>query len=218
MLTIYGNYRSRAVRVLWLAAELDIPFRLVPVIQVRRVKDPSAPDAPLHSRSAEYLKINPNGRIPTIDDDGLVLFESLAINLYLARKHGGPVGPSSREEDGQMTMWAVWAACEVEKFAPQILMNRLVLPVAQRDPKLVDACIEALRAPFAVLEKILGKSDYLVGNRFTVADLNVSDIVRYADSAPELLEAAPNIRRWFVACRDRPAYKAVMAKREAEPE
>ena len=92
-LTIYGCYRSRATRVIWLANELGLPFTHVPVIQAYRLPDPNAAGVPLHTRSAEFLKVNPNGHIPSIDDDGFKLHESLAINLYLARKHGGPLAP-----------------------------------------------------------------------------------------------------------------------------
>ena len=91
MLTIYGVYRSRASRNIWLAEELGIPFKQVPVIQHYR----TVPAGMLHTQSPEFLKVNPNGLIPSIDDDGLVLHESLAINLYLARKHGGPVAAAT---------------------------------------------------------------------------------------------------------------------------
>ncbi|MGD9884218.1 MAG: glutathione S-transferase family protein, partial [Reyranella sp.] len=114
MLTIYGVYRSRASRNIWLAEELGLPFKLVPVIQHYRLPDPTAAGAPLNTRSPDFLKVNPNGHVPTIDDDGLVLHESLAINLYLARKHGGPLAPANLAEDGEMTMWALWAATELE--------------------------------------------------------------------------------------------------------
>ena len=123
MLTIYGVYRSRASRNIWLCNELGIPFNHVPVIQANRVKTPDAPDAPLHTRSAEFLKINPNGHVPAIKDGDLVLNESLAINLYLAKKHGGPLAPANAAEDGLMTMWTIRAAAEVEPHAIQVLYN-----------------------------------------------------------------------------------------------
>ena len=105
MLTIYGVYRSRASRNYWLADELGLPYVSVPVIQAYRLDDPAAPDAPLNTQSPEFLAVNPTGLIPCIDDGGFVMTESLAINLYLARKHGGPLA-------GQ------FAACEQPCPAP----------------------------------------------------------------------------------------------------
>ncbi|MBW8268131.1 glutathione S-transferase family protein [Caldovatus aquaticus] len=217
MLTIYGCYRSRASRAIWLAYEIGLPFRLVPVIQAYRLADPDAPGAPLHTRSPEFLRINPNGRIPAVDDDGLVLWESLAINLYLARKYGGALGPADLAEDGRMTMWALWAATEVEPHALQVLMHRAAKPPAERDPAAARAAVEALRAPLAVLDRELAGKDFLVGGRFTVADLNLAEVLRYALPAPELFEAAPAVRAWLAACHARPAFKRMMAEREREP-
>jgi glutathione S-transferase len=216
MLTIYGVYRSRASRNIWLANELGVPFRHVPVIQVYRLKDPDAPGVPLHTRSAEFLKVNPNGHIPTIDDDGFVLHESLAINLYLARKHGGPLAAANVQEDGLMTMWSLWAANEVEGRALTVMANRVTRPAAERDVKLADATVAELRAPFAVLDAARGQG-YLVGKRFTVADVNVAEVMRYAQAAPELFEAAPRVKSWLATCQARPAFKAMWAKRDAEP-
>jgi glutathione S-transferase len=215
MLTIYGVYRSRASRNIWLAMELDIPFKTVPVMQLYRLADPKP--GVLHTRSPEFLKINPNGHIPSIDDDGLILHESLAINLYLAKKHGGPLAPANIAEDGLMTMWALWAATEIEANALQVLVHRVSKPPAERDPKLAQAAIEALRAPFAVLDKELSATGHPVGGRFTVADINLAEVVRYAMAAPELFEAAPNVKKWLAACHARPAFKAMMAKRDTEP-
>jgi glutathione S-transferase len=215
MLTIYGVYRSRASRNIWLANELGIPFRLAPVMQLYRLA-PEAAEGILNTKSPEYLKINPNGHVPSIDDDGLVLHESLAINLYLAKKHGGPLAPTDPAEDGQMTMWALWAANEIEPNALTVLIHRVSRPPAEREEKLAQAAIDALRAPFAVLDQALA-TGYLVGGRFTVADLNTAEVVRYCLGAAELFAAAPNVRTWLAACHARPAFKAMMAEREKEP-
>jgi glutathione S-transferase len=216
MLTIYGVYRSRALRNIWLATELGIPFKQVPVMQLYRLT-PDAAKTTLHTKSPEFLKINPNGHVPAIDDDGLVLNESLAINLYLARKHGGPLAPANVAEDGLMTMWSFWAATEVETNALAVLNHRVGKPPAERDPKIAQASIEALRAPFAVLDKALAATGFVVGGRFTVADINVAEIVRYAMAAPELFEAAPRVKAWLAACHARPAFKSIWARREQEP-
>jgi len=202
MLTIYGVHRSRATRNIWLAKELGIPFKQVPVTQPYR-----AHAAPLHTRNEEFLKINPNGHVPAIDDDGLVLFESLAINLYLAKKHGGPLAPANIAEDGQMTMWSIWAITEVEGRALDVM----------RDPKGATEALEALKAPFAVLNNALAATGYLVGGRFTVADINVAECVRYASGAPQLFEAAPNVKKWLAACQARPAFREMWTARDQEP-
>jgi glutathione S-transferase len=217
MLTIYGVYRSRASRNLWLAGELGIPFKHVPVIQLYRLADPAAAQGVLHTKSPEFLRINPSGHIPSIDDDGLVLHESLAINLYLAKKHGGSLAPANLREEGLMTMWALWTATEVEPHALTVLNHRVSKPLAERDPKQAQAAVEALRAPFAVLDKHLTTDGNVVGARFTVADINTAEVVRYAMPAPELFEAAPRVKTWLAACHARPAFKAMWAKREAEP-
>jgi glutathione S-transferase len=217
MLKIYGLYRSRATRNIWLCDELGVPFTLVPVIQSDRAASPAATGIPLNSKSPEFLKINPNGHIPSIDDDGLILHESLGINLYLAKKHGGPLAPANIAEDGLMTTWTAWALTEVEPRSIQILYNRVAKPVDQRDAKLADASIAALKAPFAVLDKALAESGYVVGGRFTVVDINIAECVRYAAAAPELFEANPNVKAWLAKVQARPAFKAMMAKRDQEP-
>jgi glutathione S-transferase len=216
MLTIYGVYRSRASRNIWLANELGIPFKLVPVMQLYRLT-PEAAKTTLHTKSPEFLKVNPNGHIPAIDDDGLVLNESLAINLYLAKKHGGPLAPANLAEDGLIGMWALWAAIEVEPHSIQVLYHRLGNKPEERDPKIAAAAIEALRAPFAVLDKQLATNGFIVGGRFTVADINAAEVFRYAMAAPELFEAAPRVRAWLATCHARPAFKVMMAGREKEP-
>jgi glutathione S-transferase len=218
MLTIYGALRSRATRCIWLAHEIGLPFKHVPVMQAYRLADPDTPDAPLHTRSPAFLKVNPNGHIPSIDDDGLVLHESLAINLYLAKRYGGALGPADIAEDGKMGMWSLWAATEVEPHSIQVLYHRASYPPEKRDPAVAQAAIDALLAPFGALDRELAGSSFLVGDRFTVADINVAEVVRYALLASELFEATPALRGWLAACHARPAYKRVMADREREPE
>lgn len=217
MLTIYGVYRSRASRNIWLAYELGLPFKHMPVIQHYRLANASAPDAPLNTRSPAFLKVNPNGHVPSIDDDGLVLHESLAINLYLAKKHGGPLAPANIAEDGEMSMWALWAATEVETQALNIVYHRVGNPSGTKDPKIADAAVAALRGPFAVLDRALARSGFLVGDRFTVADINAAEIVRYALPAPELFDAAPKVKAWLSACQSRPAFQKMWAARDKEP-
>jgi glutathione S-transferase len=217
MLTIYGVHRSRASRNIWLAHELGLPFKQVPVIQHYRLPNAKAAGAPLNTRSPDFLKVNPNGHVPSIDDDGLVLHESLAINLYLAKKHGGTLAPANLAEDGEMGMWSLWAVNEVEPHSINVLYHRVGNPWGPKDAKVADAAVESLKAPFTVLDSTLAKRRHIVGDRFTVADINVAEIVRYAQPAPELFEGAPNVKAWLAACQARPAFKKMWDAREKEP-
>lgn len=217
MLKIYGVYRSRASRNIWLAGEMAIPFEHIPVIQAYRVANADAAGAPLHSKSPAFLNVNPGGQIPSIDDDGFILHQSLAINLYLAKKHGGGLAPANVAEDGLMTMWTLWAAADVEPHSINVLYHTIGKPPAERDPKIAAAAIEALKPLFEVLDRHLAATGFVVGSRFTVADLNVAEVIRYAMPAKALFEAAPNVAKWLAACHARPAFKAMMERREQEP-
>jgi glutathione S-transferase len=211
-LKIYGMLRSRASRNAWLCEELGVKYEKVPVMQAYRLADPHASDAPFNTFSPAFRKVNPNGHIPTMDDDGLVLHESLAINLYLVKKHGGPLAPRDLREEGLTYMWTLWAATEVEPHSVAIVQN------AGKDQAAVDAAAAHLPGPFAVLDAALKEGGgYLIGNRFTVADLNVAEVLRYAQPAASLFEAAPNVKRWIETCQSRPAFKRMSADRLAEP-
>lgn len=214
---LYGVTRSRASRNVWLCLEAGIAFEQVPVIQARRLADPLAADAQINTRSPAFLAINPNGQVPTLADGELILYESLAINLYLAKKAGPPLAPADLAEDGQMTMWSLWTAAEVEPHAMQILFNRCYLPEAERDPAKADAAVTTLVPKFAVLDAHLTGRDWLVGDRFTAADINAAEVLRYAAAAPDLFAASPNVKRWYDACQARPGFQEMMRRREAEP-
>ena len=217
MLKIYGVYQSRASRNYWMAHELGIAFESIPVIQARRVADPKAPDAPFHTRSDAFLAINPNGHIPTIDDDGLVLWESIAINLYLARKHKGPLAPQNVAEEGQIESWSLWAVNEIEQDAVKIVLTQdNALQDTPGGRETLAVATRLLKRPFEVLDAHLAGQDYLVGNRFTVADLNVAEICRYAMSEKALTEANPNVMAWYERCHDRPAFREMWKARALE--
>ncbi|WP_026618604.1 glutathione S-transferase [Ensifer sp. WSM1721] len=219
MLTIYGVYRSRASRNYWMARELGIPFKSAPVIQARRLSDPLAAEAPLNTKSPDFLAVNPMGLIPAIEDEGLVLTESLANNLYLARKYGGPLGPADIGEEGQIGSWTMWAATEVEPHAVKIVLaydNGIENTPEGR--ALIDTCSQSLEKAFAVLEGHLAGRDYVVGERFTVADLNLAEVFRYTMSQTALFDRHPRVTAWLARCQSRPAFKAMMEERLREPE
>lgn len=220
MLKIYGVYRSRASRPLWLLAELGLPFEHVPVIQASRVPDATSPGAPLNTASPAYLEVNPLGQIPCMQEDDLTLTESLAITLHIARVHGGDIGPRTEAEDAQMVNWALFAATALE--GPGLELQMIQRTGGGGDTREgqagVSLAAERLRRPFARLERHLSAQDWLVGGRFTVADINTAEVVRYAQSHAPLFEAHPNLSAWLARCQSRPAFRTVIERRLAEPE
>jgi glutathione S-transferase len=221
-LKLFGVYRSRATRNIWLLDEMKLAFEHIPVIQSYRLAKPKAKDAPLNTASRKFLKVNSNGKVPSLKDGRLVLNESLAINLYLAKKYGKrsgtALGPKNAAEDGQMVMWALWAVTEVEPHSLNIMYHRVSKPEAERDPAVVSAAIEHLQRPLNVLEDHLAANGgFILGGRFTVADINTAEVIRYAQAAPEVFAQRPSLKAWIEACQARPAFKAMMAKRNAEP-
>jgi glutathione S-transferase len=216
MLTIYGAYRSRATRNLWLAGELDLPFTHVPVLQAKRLDDPLAPDAPINTLSPAFLAINPMGAIPSMDDDGVILHESLAINLYLAKKYGGALGPQDLIEDAAMMQWALFAVTEIEANALKISYASTGEPTEEAK-ETIEAAARSLKRPFDVLEQHLAGQDFMIGNRFTVADINTAEIVRYAQPHAPLINERPALKAWLERVQARPAFKAMWEKRLAEP-
>jgi glutathione S-transferase len=218
MLTIYGMYRSRATRNIWLLTELGQAFVHKPVMQAYRLPDPHASDAPFNTLSPEFLRVSPAGAIPVMEDDGFILSESIAINFHIANRFGGPVAPSGPSEHSRMLQWAFYGVSVVEETALSIQMTHTGGKSATREgmAKLSEAK-QKLRRPFAALNGALGDQGYLVGGRFTVADINMAEMVRYAQMEPAFLAEFPALDAWLKACQARPAFQDMWAKRAAEP-
>lgn len=216
MITLYGVYRSRASRPLWLLAECGAEFRHVPVIQAYRLADEAARAATLNTGSAAFLTVNPQGQIPAMEEDGLILTESLAITLYLARRHGGDLAPRTPAEEALMVQWALFAATAIEPPALEIQMAVQAGGGAKTEA-LAALNAEKLRRPLKRLQGHLAAHPWLVGDRFTVADLNTAECLRYAQGHPTLLSEFPAVKDWLDRCQSRPAFKAMWAAREAEP-
>ncbi len=194
MIKIYGTSQSRAARSLWAAEEVGLKYEHVPV----------APNT--ETRKPEYLKINPNGHVPALDDNGLILWESMAVNLYLAEKYGkSPLWPSTVEGHGQAYQWSVWATTEIEPHLLSVLMNRMFYPPAQRSEPAALSAIESLKAPLKVLDDALKNRAYLLGSDFTIADLNVASVLSLAILTKLDLTPTPAAGKWLQTCASRPA-------------
>jgi glutathione S-transferase len=198
MLQLYGNPRSRAMRCLWMLEEMGNTYQLIE--KSTRTED---------LQSAEYLKLNPNARIPTLVDGDLVLWESMAINLYLAQKYEGPMHCAGPEVLGLAVQWSFWAMLEMEALLLDLLQHRAVLPEFARDASFAERDELLLKKPLGVLNDALRGRAYLVGHSFTVTDLNVASILIWGKMSRLNLSIHPEVSRWFDACLARPAYSRV---------
>ncbi|MBI1218855.1 MAG: glutathione S-transferase family protein [Rhodobacteraceae bacterium] len=218
MVTLYGVARSRASRPLWLLAEIGMDYRHEMVIQGYRLPDAKAADAPLNTASAAYLAVNPQGQIPCLTDGDLVLTESLGITLYLAKRYGGDLGPRDLAEDALMVQWALHAATGIEGPALEIMYVQAdggaETPEGQAA---ISVAAEKLRRPLKRLEAHLAGRDWLMGDRFTAADINSAECIRYVAGHPTLLGEFPRLKDWLARCQARPAFQAMWAMRMAEP-
>jgi glutathione S-transferase len=203
-LKIYGIAKSRAIRNIWMAEELGVPYGHVKV---------GWTDG--GTKKPEFLAINPNATVPAIEDGKLRLFESLAINLYLAKKHGKGLYPATLEDEARTWQWTLWAATELEKLMVPFLQHTYVFPPEKRDARLAADSLAALQKPLKVLDQALAKAPYLLGDKFTVADLNVAGICLAVWTFKMDFSPWPNVKAWLERCFARPAAQKAIAIRAA---
>lgn len=202
MIRIHGIAKSRAFRCIWAAEEAGLPYEVVPVGFGPGMK------------AAAHLKVNPNGKIPAMEDGSLVLFESLAINLHIAAKAGAPLSPAGDDASRAM-QWTLWAATEVEPAAMQWGYNTYLRPEADRDAGQAAAGAAGLMARLDVLEGQLRTAPYLLGQNFTIADCNLAGVLYGAWSNKFDLGGHPKVKSWLERCFNRPAALAARALRDA---
>lgn len=154
-------------------------------------------------RSADFLAHNPNGKLPTLVDDGFAVWESMAVNLYLAQKYGGGLWPARFEDQTRASMWSFWAMTELE----QPLYATIAL--RRRDPKAAAEAEAKVQRPLRVLEAELSKREHLLGPTFSVADLNVACVVAFGRYGQCDFTPFPSVDAWQRRCAERPAAQRV---------
>ncbi len=197
---LYGAAYSRAGRCIWMLEEIGQPYQHEPV-------DPRGGQA----RSPQMLALNPNGHVPVLDDDGYVIWESLAINQYLAEKTG-TLWPAGAQAHGQVAQWSLWSMTEVEPHLVTMLMHMMFLPEAQRSPAAIADARTALGTPMQVLDGHLASRACLLGDTFNVADLNVCSVLGLAALLQFDFSPYANVGAWIGRCMSRPAAQRYQQK------
>ena len=200
MLTIYGAAKSRGLRTLWMVGELGLSYE-------HKNWLPRSPE----TKTPEYRALNGNGRVPTIEDDGFILSESMAINFYLAKKHKSPLYPSDPKNEALALQWSLWETDRLDRQLVNYVRHSSELPEAERKADIAKAMWAEVSESFDVLEVALTKSEWLAGPAFSVGDLNVAGALFRALSLD--LSKWPYIKAWLNRCWDRPAAQKAKAMR-----
>ena len=199
MIQFYGAPMSSSGRTHWMLEEVGVPF------EYHRV---NARDRA--SYGADFLAVSPGGKVPAIDDDGFRLVESIAINFYLAEKYKPELLGADPRARALAYQWSLWAITNLQPELLTVMSHSALLPESERDPKRLEASRAAAAPLIALLDRALGKDDFLVDNRFSVADVNAGSVVNIAKFIG-LLADAPVASAWLERLRARPAFQRVAA-------
>jgi glutathione S-transferase len=198
MLRIWGRKNSINVqKVLWCCAELELAFERIDAGMAFGVTETPA-----------YRTLNPNGRIPTIEDDGYVLWESNAIVRYLATKHGfGSLCPSDLAARFDCERWMDWQQTTLDPPMRTVFWTLVRTPPDKRDPVALEkAQTEAERA-FAILDAHLGRRRFVGGESFTMGDIPVGAFAHRWLAMTLARAERPQLRRWYERLTERQGFR-----------
>lgn len=203
MIKIYGSPLSSAGRCFWMLEELGLPYEVMPLDMKNK-----------EHKSDPFLKLNPNGKVPVLVDGDYVIWESMAITNYLAKKHKSPLCAQTPEEEGHVMQWSFWALAEFQVPAINWLIQEIFVPAEHRNHQLIEDAKIALPRLLTVLEKGLEGKTHLVSERFSLADLHVASVANVVLALKYDLSSYPNIQRWMKTYAERPAFQKVAAMRK----
>ena len=182
---------------MWMLEELAIPYEHVPLDDLSR-----------EQRRKAIGKVALTGKAPAMEDGSLKLFESTAINLYLAAKYDDrELWPPTQAQRAHVLQWAFFAMTELEPSIVTIFMQKLVHTGDDHNAAAAKAAEDALTEPLDTLETKLGKRSHLLGDQFTAADLICVSVLDMLKMLQFDLSAWPKVEKWTNACMERPAYK-----------
>lgn len=201
MLRIWGRISSINVqKVVWCASELGCEFERVDAGGAYGVVDTPA-----------FGRLNPNRKVPVIDDDGFVLWESNAIVRYLCARHPqGGLLPDALALRAECDRWMDWQATEFSPMLRDAFLQLVRTPPQERQAALVDESVRRTEPLLAILDQALDGRDFLAGDSFTMADIPVACTVHRWLGLPIDRIPRPNVDKWFKSVRNRPAARPVL--------
>jgi glutathione S-transferase len=199
MIKVWGRTNSLNVqKVLWTLAELGLAFERRDAGMKFGVVDTPA-----------YRALNPNGLVPTIEDDGFVLWESNVIVRYLATRHGlGTLCPDDLKARFRAERWMDWQQTSLNPAITPVFVNLIRTPPERRDAAAVARSAELAEGWLALLDAELAGSDYLAGDRLTIADIPAGVSVNRWYRLPIERRAHPHVAAWLARLKARPGFAA----------
>ena len=197
MLKVWGRANSINVqKVLWTLAELGVDYERVDAGMAFGVVE-----------TPEYKALNPNSKIPTLEDDGFVLWESNVIVRYLSAKFGlGTLCPEDLQARFDAERWMDWQATGLNAAIAPIFLG-LIRSVPQfSDPAFIDATRQTAEGLMALLDAHLADRDFMTGPAFTMADIPVGAMVYRWTALPIERQSRPNLEHWLARLAERPGY------------
>lgn len=206
MITIYGSPRTSAGRCFWMLEEIGQPYepRALDMMEKREHKSPA------------YLRLNPNGKVPCLVEGDFNLWESTAINHYLAEKYRPELLGRDARERALVQQWTTWSMVELQPPMIDIIIQNVFLPEAQRDAAVVARAQEKIPGLLKILDQALVDRTYLVGETFTLADLNAASVAHIANMLKIPLDAYAHLGAWLGRLQQRPAYRKLMELRQGK--
>ncbi len=201
MLTIWGRENSINVqKVLWCCEEAGVAYRRIDAGGRYGVVD-----------TPEYRALNPNGRVPTIDDDGFVLWESNAIVRYLAAKHArGSLWPEALATRADADRWMDWMSTTFWPAMHPLFHGLVRTPPAERDAEAIEQSRLRAATALAIADRCLAARAFLAGEELTMGDIPLGCAVWRWKALPIERPELANVARWFAALEERAGFRKVV--------
>ena len=202
VLKIWGRKTSSNVmKVVWACEEMKLKYERV---------DIGGPFG--GNREPAYLALNPNGLVPTIEDDGFVLWESNAIVRYLAAKHdAGGLWPTDLKVRADADRWMDWTNAVAGPPMSVMLFGYYRTQPEKRDPAALEAARKKAIEAWGMIEAALAKRKFLAGDRLTMGDIAIGPHVHRWFSYPIERPSLPALAAYYARLKERPAYQTHIA-------
>lgn len=163
------------------------------------------------NKTPDYLAMNPNGLVPTLDDDGFVLWESNAIVRYLCAKYAeGTLWPQDLKIRADADRWMDWQTATLSGAMGPGFMGLVRTPPEKRNADAIAASVATTTRLVAMLDAQLAGRDYVAGDAYTMADITLAPIMHRWFNMPCARAAAPHAERWYAGLMQRPACARVL--------